>query len=61
MNGMITTNENYNLEEVLPKIKEYTVSGVVKRLHVKRRVYLMVMDLKLLFWILVQRKILLVH
>ena len=23
MNGMITTNENYNLDEILPKIKEY--------------------------------------
>ena len=31
MNGMITTNENYNLDEVLPKIKEYTVTGVVKK------------------------------
>ena len=31
MNGMITTNENYNLDEILPKIKEYTVSGVVKK------------------------------
>ena len=26
MNGMITTNENYNLDEVLPKIKEYSVT-----------------------------------
>lgn len=31
MNGMITTNENYNLDEILPKLKEYTVSGVVKK------------------------------
>ena len=31
MNGMITTNENYKLEEVLPKIKEYQCSGVVRR------------------------------
>ena len=23
MNGMITTNENYNLDEILPKLKEY--------------------------------------
>ena len=29
MNGMITTNENFNLEEVLPKIREYCVTGVV--------------------------------
>ena len=31
MNGMITTNENYNLDEVLPKIKEYSVKGVVDK------------------------------
>lgn len=30
MNGMITTNENFNLDEVLPKIREYCVTGVVK-------------------------------
>lgn len=29
MNGMITTNEAYNLDEILPKLKEYTVTGVV--------------------------------
>ena len=31
MNGMITTNENYNLDEILPKIKEYKVTGVVDK------------------------------
>ena len=31
MNGMITTNENYNLDEILPKLKEYTPTGVVKK------------------------------
>ena len=31
MNGMITTNENYKLDEVLPKIKEYSVKGVVRK------------------------------
>lgn len=31
MNGMITTNENYNLDEILPKIKEYKVIGVVDK------------------------------
>ena len=31
MNGMITTNENYNLDEILPKLKEYTVTGVVQK------------------------------
>lgn len=29
MNGMITTNENYNLEEILPKLKAYNVGDVV--------------------------------
>ena len=31
MNGMITTNENYNLDEILPKLKEYVVKDAVKR------------------------------
>lgn len=31
MNGMITTNENYNLDEVLGKLKEYSVKGVVAK------------------------------
>ena len=31
MNGMITTNENYNLDEILPKLREYKVTGVVKK------------------------------
>lgn len=31
MNGMITRNENYNLDEILPKLKAYTVTGVVKK------------------------------
>ena len=31
MNGMSTTNENYNLDEILPKIKEYKVTGVVDK------------------------------
>ena len=31
MNGMITTNENYNLDEILPKIKEYKATGVVDK------------------------------
>ena len=30
MNGMITTNGNYQLEEVLPKLKAYTTGQVVK-------------------------------
>ena len=31
MNGMITTNENYNLDEILPKLKEYTTGNVVDK------------------------------
>lgn len=31
MNGMITTNENYDLEEILPKLKEYTTGKVVEK------------------------------
>lgn len=31
MNGMITTNENYNMEEVLPKLKSYKVGDVVSK------------------------------
>lgn len=30
MNGMITTDENYVLEDVVGRIKDYTVKGVVK-------------------------------
>ena len=37
MNGMITTNENYNLDEVLPKIKEYKVAGVVRKVTCKEK------------------------
>ncbi|MBE5960096.1 MAG: carbamoyl phosphate synthase small subunit [Lachnospiraceae bacterium] len=31
MNGMITTNENYDLNEVIKKLKAYTVTGVVNK------------------------------
>lgn len=31
MNGMITTNENYNLDEIIPRLKEYTVGDVVSK------------------------------
>ena len=31
MNGMITTNENYHLDEILPKLKEYTTGNVVDK------------------------------
>ena len=31
MNGMITTNEDYDLDEILPKLKAYTVGDVVSK------------------------------
>lgn len=31
MNGMITTNENYNFEEILPKLKAYATGNVVSK------------------------------
>lgn len=31
MNGMITTDENYNKEEVIEKLKQYRVTGVVRK------------------------------
>ncbi len=31
MNGMITTNADYKLDEIIPRLKEYTVGDVVSR------------------------------
>lgn len=31
MNGMITTNEQYNLEEILPRLRAYNTGNVVER------------------------------
>lgn len=31
MNGMITTGENYNLDEIIPKLKAYTTGNVVDK------------------------------
>lgn len=31
MNGMITTNENYNLGEIIPELKKYTTGKVVEK------------------------------
>lgn len=31
MNGMITTNQDYNLEEILPRLKAYTTGDVVSK------------------------------
>jgi carbamoyl-phosphate synthase small subunit len=31
MNGMITTNENYKIDEIIPRLKEYTTGKVVEK------------------------------
>lgn len=36
MNGMITTNGDYDLEEIKEKIRQYTVKGVVLKTSVKK-------------------------
>ncbi|MCR4673446.1 MAG: carbamoyl phosphate synthase small subunit [Lachnospiraceae bacterium] len=38
MNGMITTNENYNLDEILPKLKEYNTGDVVTKVTCEKKV-----------------------
>ncbi len=35
MNGMITTNENFNLEEILPEIRAFKAKDVVRRVTCK--------------------------
>lgn len=37
MNGMITTNENYDLQEVLPKLKAYTAGKVVEKVTCSKK------------------------
>ncbi len=37
MNGLITTNENFDLDEILPKLKEYKPTGVVKKVTCKEK------------------------
>lgn len=37
MNGMITTNENYHLDEIIPKLKSYTTGKVVERVSCKEK------------------------
>ncbi len=37
MNGMITTNENYNLEEVLKQIHQYQVTKVIEKTTCKEK------------------------
>ncbi|MGN0374494.1 MAG: carbamoyl phosphate synthase small subunit, partial [Butyrivibrio sp.] len=36
MNGMITTNVNYNLDEIIPRLKEYTTGKVVEKVTCSR-------------------------
>ena len=37
MNGMITTNENYSVDEVIPKLKAYTTGKVVEKVTCKAK------------------------
>ena len=37
MNGMITTNENYSLDEIIPKLKAYTTGKVVEKVTCKEK------------------------
>lgn len=40
MNGMITTNENYNKEEVIARLKEYTTGKVVEKVTCEKKTVL---------------------
>lgn len=40
MNGMITTSEQYDLDEVIPRIKEYRVQGVVAKVSCKEKIHM---------------------
>lgn len=37
MNGMITTDENYNSDEIIPKLKEYRTGKVVEKVTCKEK------------------------
>lgn len=37
MNGMITTDDNYHLDEIIPKLKAYTTGKVVERVSCTQR------------------------
>ena len=39
MNGMITTNENYDLEEIIPKLHEYTTGKVVEKVSCSEKIF----------------------
>ncbi len=38
MNGMITTNENYNIDEIIPQLKAYTTGKVVEKVSTKTKI-----------------------
>ena len=40
MNGMITTNENYNLDEIIPKLKAYNTGKVVEKVSCKEKKFI---------------------
>ncbi|WP_035768152.1 carbamoyl phosphate synthase small subunit [Butyrivibrio sp. NC2002] len=40
MNGMITTDENYNLDTIIPKLKEYTTGNVVEKVSCKEKKFI---------------------
>lgn len=40
MNGMITTDESFNLDKILPRIREYRTSGVVEKVTCKEKTVL---------------------
>ena len=37
MNGMITTNENYKVEEIIPELRKYTTGKVVEKVTCKEK------------------------
>lgn len=37
MNGMITTNENYDLDEIIPKLHQYTTGKVVEKVTCEKK------------------------
>lgn len=56
MNGMITTREDFSLEEILPKLKEYTPKAVVEQVTCKERYTLKGKGKKWRCWIWAQRE-----
>ena len=52
---MITTNENYHLDEIIPKLKAYNTGKVVEKVTCSEKSVLKGEGFKLHFWILAQR------